>query len=303
MRLTISIFPLLPFLLQNLISLDRIFKAFSPFLNGRAVERSLMNHENVRLTLFLALHGAFGEYTNSKALIKRLSEDCPSLVKKFSPFEEEEELEEDEAGTFLLAQEDRSHLKSKVAKRIESSYVSRVLKLPTSCKDMPPNNFFMSLLNSLRNDYNLPTTVGLGHKGLQWFKQLSFTDPISQHRRTLNPGDFARLGACDDGEIVRYDLALIHEGWGDRRIFAVITEVEVGEERDKITGLRLLRLKKTQRFVGLSLLGPKPIYAVPLSEKLRNSPLSTEKMIGFGLNGGLTGGGELLLVDWDISFM
>lgn len=205
------------------------------------------------------------------------------------------------SGNIFKAPSDKSHINPKVVKRIEGSWVARVLKLPNTCKNLKPP-FLQALRNCLQTDCGLRNVVGVGDLPLQFFKQLNYSDPVSQHRISLNPGDFVRLGG-EDGEIVRYDLAFVHEMWkGERRILAIVTETQASQEKDRITGLDVLQLKKSQRIVGLSVFSPKPLYVVALAPELRASPLSFEKFVGFS-SGEIVKGGDLLFVNWDISFL
>ncbi|ELR09832.1 hypothetical protein GMDG_04315 [Pseudogymnoascus destructans 20631-21] len=72
----------------------------------------------------------------------------------------------------------------------------------------------------------------------------------------------------------RFDIGFIHERIpGEKRLFAIVTELEDCGEEDKMVMLPLMKIKgSTQIIIGLPGIGSKPLYIVDTDSTRRNEP-------------------------------
>jgi hypothetical protein len=92
---------------------------------------------------------------------------------------------------------------------------------------------------------------------------------------------------------------------GNRRLFALVTEVEVSDLTDKVTELPSMRLLHRQWIIGLPVIKGQKMYVVPTSCIVQKLNLEDTVAAGRGLldSGSGDNYGTLLHCTWDISFL
>lgn len=122
----------------------------------------------------------------------------------------------------------------------------------------------------------------------------------SQRRIVFSRGDFAVIR---DIEIARLDQIFIHTSTiGESRAFVMVTAADVVGNLDPLTGLPRLRLSNRTSIVGVSGIGPKRLYTIPIA------PANSAEAVTINIMQGppardLTAGAELIHVNWNIQFL
>ncbi|KAN0117108.1 hypothetical protein V8E51_003085 [Hyaloscypha variabilis] len=278
----------------------RIYKSWATSLNGRSVEKVLLYRENIQQTIRLCLNDASETSDNlATEMVRKLAASYPTLVASLLPVSRDEDMEEESVLELKSDTLDRKHVASKYVQR---SFVSFVLRLPILPRDITyDGQFGIKLIKAYRDDYDIPFVTGFGKSLLQWFQRFSWSDPVTEHRSTLNVGNFFQIIG---GDVVRFDPGFLHETRpGERRLLAIVTEVEMSQQKDVITSLETFQLLGSQRIVGLPRIGSKPLYIISLSAEQRNQPLERGNREWFEEGTERIEGGELLFCDWEIGFM
>jgi hypothetical protein len=152
------------------LNLSRLYKLVAQHSNGRDVERTLINFENIHLTIRLCLLGAFGD--DDRRIGERLQSintRCPNLLHIQTLTSYEDEVNEAILGS-------RDYLTPRATRRVATTIAQKDLKLPVSPKGLQDikNPFCIGLRQAYARDYQKANVIGLGVRSLQWFLRFSY---------------------------------------------------------------------------------------------------------------------------------
>jgi hypothetical protein len=129
-----------------------------------------MIRENIQVTIRLL----FADMPAAGKILEIINA-CPRLYESVLAVADRQD--EDEEQSTLAVESDHLHWHALTARTVTRSHGRNVLRLPSTCHDIPKQHAFnLELRRAHEVDYNMSHIYDLEGKPVQWVQRFSFTD-------------------------------------------------------------------------------------------------------------------------------